>query len=70
MGTIPHKTSVPWWVRRLRIAAILKSRPRLVLANKIVDLRAMPAPPRFSTLPKDVLRPQLRVPETCFPFSE
>ncbi len=51
-----HKTPVPSWVWRLRIAASLQKRPRLILANKLADLRALPKPPRPSKLPKDVLK--------------
>lgn len=54
---MPHKAPpIPDWVWRLRILANLKKRPRLVLANRIVNLRALPRLPHPSKLPKDVLK--------------
>jgi hypothetical protein len=59
MAVMPHKAPIPGWVWRLRIEAALKKRPRLVLANKIADLRALPKVQQPSKLPKDVLKPAL-----------
>jgi hypothetical protein len=56
MADMPHKAPIPGWVWRLRIETALKKRPRLVLANKIADLRALPKVQQPAKLPKDVLK--------------
>ena len=56
--------------RRPAFSRFEQTAPRLVLPNKIADLHTFPVSPRFSTLPKDVLKRQLRAPERYFHFSE
>jgi len=51
-----HKAPIPGWVWHLRIEAALKKRSRLVLADKLADLQALPEVRRPPKLPKDVLK--------------